>query len=67
MYRIPDAYLKCSQCDDAMDDESSVEAFFQLHFRLEDEEGTELYVSVSDERVSRLVNFATLELTSFPC
>ena len=35
-----------------MDDETAVEAFFQLWFRIADEEGTTLDVSVADERVS---------------
>ena len=47
-----------------MDDETFVQAFFQLYFRIEDEEGTTLDVNVSDERVSSLIPFArTLRLT----
>lgn len=41
----------CTKCDDAMEDESFVRASYQLCFRIADDDGTTLDVSVSDERV----------------
>ena len=38
-----------------MEDETSVRGFFHLYFRISDEEGTTLDVSVSDERVSLFI------------
>ncbi|KAI0780559.1 hypothetical protein BD413DRAFT_5316 [Trametes elegans] len=51
---LPKTRRRCTKCDDAMDDETAVEAFFQLWFRIADEEGTTLDVSVADERCSIL-------------
>ena len=41
----------CTKCDDVMGTQTFVQAFFELYFRLADEEGTTLEVSVADERV----------------
>ncbi len=43
----------CTKCDDAMEDESFARAFYQLLFRIADEDGSTLDVSVSDKRVCR--------------
>ncbi|KAH9945797.1 uncharacterized protein BXZ73DRAFT_37305 [Epithele typhae] len=51
---LPKSYRRCAKCDDVMDDDTAVEGFFQIWFRIEDEEGTTLDVSVSDERGSVL-------------
>lgn len=53
-YRIPQMRRRCTKCDDAMEDETFVRAFFQLYFRITDEHGNSLDVSVSDERVGLL-------------
>ena len=44
----------CTKCDDVMGTQTFVQAFFELYFRLADEEGTTLEVSVADERVRLL-------------
>ncbi|KAI0362516.1 hypothetical protein OH77DRAFT_61120 [Trametes cingulata] len=51
---LPKTRRRCTKCDDAMEDETSVAAFFQLWFRIADAEGTTLDVSVADERCSIL-------------
>ncbi|KAI0807789.1 hypothetical protein C8Q74DRAFT_1322450 [Fomes fomentarius] len=51
---IPQMRRRCTKCDDAMEDETFVRAFFQLYFRIADEDGNSLDVSVSDERCSVL-------------
>ncbi|KAI0723872.1 hypothetical protein C8T65DRAFT_734380 [Cerioporus squamosus] len=50
---IPKMRRMCTKCDDAMEDESFARAFYQLCFRIADEDGTTLDVSVSDKRVGR--------------
>ncbi|KAL7283683.1 hypothetical protein ACG7TL_003119 [Trametes sanguinea] len=51
---LPKTRRRCTRCDDAMDDETAVRAFFELWLRLADDEGTTLDVSVADERCSVL-------------
>ncbi|KAI8989789.1 hypothetical protein BD414DRAFT_522060 [Trametes punicea] len=51
---LPKTRRRCTKCDDVMDDETAVEAFFKLWFRIADETGTTLDVSVADERCSIL-------------
>ncbi|KAI0333614.1 hypothetical protein GY45DRAFT_1297126 [Cubamyces sp. BRFM 1775] len=51
---LPKSRRRCTKCDDAMEDESSVEAFFKLWFRVADADGETLDVSVADERCSIL-------------
>ncbi|RPD66503.1 hypothetical protein L226DRAFT_609332 [Lentinus tigrinus ALCF2SS1-7] len=51
---IPKTRRMCTKCDDAMEDDSFVRAFYQLCFRIADEDGTTLDVSVSDQRCSVL-------------
>ncbi|CDO73630.1 hypothetical protein BN946_scf185014.g100 [Trametes cinnabarina] len=51
---LPKTRRRCTRCDDAMDDETAVRAFFELWFRVADEEGTTLDVTVADERCSVL-------------
>ena len=50
--RIPWLYRRCTRCSDGMEDETCVRGLFSLYFRLQDEDGTTLEVSVGDERVS---------------
>ncbi|KAI0748478.1 hypothetical protein C8Q80DRAFT_1104088 [Daedaleopsis nitida] len=50
----PPTRRRCTNCDDAMDDNTFVRAFFRLFFRIADEAGTTLDVSVSEERCSVL-------------
>ncbi|PIL24317.1 hypothetical protein GSI_14070 [Ganoderma sinense ZZ0214-1] len=51
---LPKMHRMCTKCDDVMDTQTFVEAFFELYFRLADEDGTTLEVSVADERCSIL-------------
>ncbi|KAL1944803.1 hypothetical protein VTO73DRAFT_3233 [Trametes versicolor] len=51
---LPKTRRRCTKCDDAMDDDTAVAAFFQLWLRLTDAEGTTLDVSIADERCSVL-------------
>ncbi|KAI0822761.1 hypothetical protein BC628DRAFT_1387561 [Trametes gibbosa] len=51
---LPRTRRRCIKCDDAMDDETSVEALFQLWIRVADQDGATLDVSVADERCSVL-------------
>ncbi|KAH9901443.1 hypothetical protein C8Q73DRAFT_677845 [Cubamyces lactineus] len=51
---LPKSRRVCTKCDDAMEDESHVEAFFELWFRVADADGETLDVSVADERCSIL-------------
>ncbi|TFK94811.1 hypothetical protein K466DRAFT_508902 [Polyporus arcularius HHB13444] len=51
---IPKTRRMCTKCDDAMEDESFARAFYQLFFRIADDDGSTLDVSVSDKRCSVL-------------
>ncbi|EJF66176.1 hypothetical protein DICSQDRAFT_132309 [Dichomitus squalens LYAD-421 SS1] len=51
---IPKTRQRCTECDDVMEDTTFVQVFFNLYFSIEDEEGTALPVSVSDERCTVL-------------
>ncbi|KAI1794699.1 hypothetical protein LXA43DRAFT_1080747 [Ganoderma leucocontextum] len=51
---LPKMHRMCTKCDDVMGTQTFAQAFFQLYFRLADEYGTTLEVSVADERCSVL-------------
>ncbi|OBZ65733.1 hypothetical protein A0H81_14324 [Grifola frondosa] len=51
---IPKSRRLCTNCDDAMKDDTSVQPFYRLFFRIQDEEGTQLDISASDEECSLL-------------
>ncbi|KAI9065399.1 hypothetical protein FKP32DRAFT_1710462 [Trametes sanguinea] len=51
---LPKTRRRCTRCDDAMEDETAVRAFFELWVHIADDEGTTLDVSVADERCSVL-------------
>ncbi|KAM5532336.1 hypothetical protein V8D89_014015 [Ganoderma adspersum] len=51
---LPKMRRLCTKCDDVMGTQTFAQAFFELYFRLADEDGTTLEVSVADERCSIL-------------